>query len=70
MALDKQGEIKIPLIGQLAVKNLLITKEELQKGLLHCSESKNKIRALKEYFLSNELISSENIERLARAANP
>jgi len=68
MALDKQGEIKIPLIGQLAVKNLLITKEELQKGLLHCSESKNKIRALKEYFLSNELISSENIERLARAA--
>ncbi len=68
MALDKQGEIKAPLIGQLAVKNLLITKEDLQKGLEHCSESKNKNRALKEYFLSNELISSENIERLARAA--
>ena len=68
MALDKQGKIQAPLIGQLAVKNLLITKEELQKGLVHCSESKNKTRALKEYFLSNELISSENIERLDRAA--
>ena len=68
MALDKQGNIKVPLIGQLAVKNLLLTKEELQKGLVHCSESKNKTRALKEYFLSNELISSENIERLVRAA--
>ncbi len=68
MAVAKKSNKKIPLIGQLAVKNLLITKEELQQALLHGSSAKNKTTALKEYFLSNELISSKNIDRLARAA--
>ncbi|MCP3874293.1 MAG: DUF342 domain-containing protein [Desulfobacteraceae bacterium] len=68
MATQNDGKPKIPLIGALAVKNLLITKEELQKGLLQCSDSKNLNVALKEYFLANELISSKNMERLIRAA--
>ncbi|MCP4669705.1 MAG: DUF342 domain-containing protein [Desulfobacula sp.] len=68
MVKGKKDKIEIPLIGQLAVKNLLITKEELQKGVKHCSAAENKLSALKEYFLSNELISLKNIERLARAA--
>ena len=50
MATEKTNKPKIPLIGLLAVKNLLITKEELQKGLSQCSDQKNIDEALKEYF--------------------
>ncbi|MBU2430483.1 MAG: DUF342 domain-containing protein, partial [Proteobacteria bacterium] len=50
------------------VKNLLITKEDLQKALVKCLNAPNPDAALKEYFLSNELISPQNVERLARAA--
>jgi uncharacterized protein len=64
----QKDKIQVPLIGQLAVRNLLITKEELQKGLTHCSDSKDKASTLKEYFVSNKLISLKNIKRLARAA--
>lgn len=68
MAKQSDGKQKIPLIGLLAVKNLLITKEDLQKGLKQCSNSDNLNVALKEYFLSRELISSKNMARLERAA--
>lgn len=56
------------MIGLLAVKNLLITKEELQKALSHCSGEDNLDLALKEYFLSKEIISAQNMERLLRAS--
>ncbi|MEN8211892.1 MAG: flagellar assembly protein A [Thermodesulfobacteriota bacterium] len=68
MAIDKNKKIKIPLIGQLALKNHLITSEALQKALVYCSDSSNKDIALKDYFLSKKLISSRNVERLAKAA--
>lgn len=68
MATENNSKPKIPFIGILAVKNLFITREELQKGLSQCSGSDNLDLALKEYFLSNELISSQNMERLLRAA--
>ncbi|MCK5165042.1 MAG: DUF342 domain-containing protein [Desulfobacula sp.] len=68
MAVENKSKTKVPLIGLLAVKNLLITKEELQKGLSQCSGENNLSAALKEYFLSNELVSSQNMERLIRAA--
>ena len=32
-------KIKCPLIGLLAVKNQLITKEELEIGLVQCAKS-------------------------------
>ena len=63
---DNSG--KTPMIGVLAVKNLLISKAELEKGLAACSESKNPEADLKAYFLDNELISKKNIDRLARMA--
>jgi len=66
--IDKNEKIKIPLIGQLALNNNLITSEALQKALAYCSDSSNKVSALKDYFLSKELISSINVERLAKAA--
>lgn len=68
MATNNTDKIKIPLIGLLAVKNLLITKEELQKGLSNCPDSKTLDAFLKEYLISNELVSSRNMERLLRAA--
>ncbi|NOX32432.1 MAG: DUF342 domain-containing protein [Deltaproteobacteria bacterium] len=68
MAVNDNSKPKIPLIGLLAVKNLLITKEELQKGLATCPGGKDQDSSLKEYLLSNELISSQNMDRLLRAA--
>jgi len=68
MASESKHKVKIPLIGLLAVKNHLITREELQKGLSQCSDAKTLDAALKEYLLSNELVSSQNMERLLRAA--
>lgn len=68
MGSDENNKMKIPLIGLLAVKNLLITKKDLQKGLSQCAGSPDLDLALKNYFLSKELISSKNMERLLRAA--
>jgi len=68
MAEVAENKIKIPVIGLLAVKNLFITKEDLQKALSHCSGAANPGLALKEYFLSKEMISAQNMERILRAA--
>ena len=68
MDIDKNEKTRTPLIGQLALKNHFITKEELQKALAYCSDSSNKDAALKDYFLSKGLISSRNVKRLAKAA--
>ncbi len=68
MAEAAENKIKIPAIGILAVKNHLITKEELQDALSHCSGAGNLGLALKDYFLSEEKISAQNMERLLRAA--
>jgi uncharacterized protein (DUF342 family) len=67
MAIDK-SKVNIPLIGLLAVKNLFITKEELQKALSKCLGAKDLNIALKEYFISKQLVSSQNIARLVKAA--
>ncbi|MCG8683403.1 MAG: FapA family protein, partial [Desulfobacterales bacterium] len=58
----------IPLIGMLAVKNQLVTKAELEAGLTSCAGSENPEKDLSEYFLSQELISKKNIQRLIVAA--
>lgn len=59
---------KIPLIGVLAVKNQLITKEELETALADCAGSTLLEQDLKAYLLSKELVSAINMERLSRAA--
>lgn len=56
------------MIGLLAVKNQLITKEELETGLHQCAGSNNLEQELKDYLLTHELVSAQNIERLFRAA--
>ncbi len=60
--------VKTPVIGLLAVKNFLITKEDLQKGLSQGSSAQDPTLALQEYLLSEELVSPENMQRLVRAA--
>ncbi len=68
MANNSDGKAKIPLIGLLAVKNKLITKEELQKGMMASSNASRPDAALKEYLLTHELISTHNMARLLKAA--
>ena len=57
-----------PLMGLLAVRNNLISKVELENGLRDIAGAQEPEEALKNYFLSNELISAQNIQRLARIA--
>jgi uncharacterized protein len=61
-------KVKSPLIGLLAVKNQLISKEELETGLIQCADAIDLGGALKDYLLDKELVSGKNIERLSRAA--
>ena len=68
MATDSKSKANIPFIGLLAVKNNLITKEDLQKAVTQCSGGADPALSLQEYFLSNKMISSENMQRLLRAA--
>jgi uncharacterized protein (DUF342 family) len=68
MTNGQEKKLKPPLIGLLAVKNQLITKEELATGLRQCAGSADLEQGLKEYLLAKELVSAQNIERLARAA--
>ncbi|MCF6249134.1 MAG: FapA family protein [Desulfobacula sp.] len=67
MANPGSGKLKIPLIGLLAVKNHLITKQDLQTALSICTSAPDLSKALKEYFLFKKLISSQNLDRLFRA---
>jgi len=68
MTNGRQKKMKFPLIGLLAVKNQLITKDELETCLAKYSDSTDIEKDLKDYLLSNELVSGRNIERLSRAA--
>ena len=68
MAAENNRTLKIPFIGTLAVKHRLITKTDLQTSLSRCSGAKDLAGDLEAYFLSNELISAQNMERLLRAA--
>lgn len=68
MAKEGNGKPQIPLIGLLAVKNHLITKEDLQKAYTACKNQKDPSAAIKDYFISNKLVSQLNVERLQRAA--
>ncbi len=56
------------MIGLLAVKNQLITQAELEAGLAACKESEDAAACLKEYLLSKEMVSAQNIQRLSMAA--
>ncbi len=68
MADGRKKKTNIPLIGILALKNQLVTKAELEAGLIQCKDSKTPEADLKSYFLSQELISNKNIQRLTLAA--
>ncbi|MBU0969591.1 MAG: FapA family protein [Proteobacteria bacterium] len=68
MTNGRGNHINCPLIGLLAVKNQLITKEELEAGLIQCTDSVALEKDLIAYLLAQELVSAKNMERLARAA--
>ncbi|MDM8535217.1 FapA family protein [Desulfobacterales bacterium HSG17] len=67
MAAHNSSKHKIPFIGLLAVKTKFITKDQLAKGLEQCSGADNPTLALKEYFLSTDLISAQKMKKLLLA---
>ena len=67
MATHNSSKHKIPFIGLLAIKTKFITQDELNKGLEKCSGADNPNLALKEYFLSNNLISAQKMKNLLLA---
>lgn len=68
MAKQSDQNPNCPMIGLLAVKNQLITQAELEAGLAACKESEDAAACLKEYLLSREMVSTQNIQRLSMAA--
>ncbi|WP_035237593.1 flagellar assembly protein A [Desulfobacter vibrioformis] len=68
MASRSKQDKAVPLIGILAVKHHFISEEQLQKALAQCSDDSNLGAALKKYFLSDNLISPQNVHRLDMAA--
>lgn len=61
------GFAKIPLLGRLAIKNSLVTEDEFDEAMKVCSEAGDPEEALKEYFLTNDLITPQNLKRLVTA---
>ena len=60
LELARRSGARVPaLIGMLAVKNQLITRDELEAGLAECKDALDKETALRAYFLSRELISKK-----------
>lgn len=68
MATGSKQDKTVPLIGTLAVKHQFISEEQLQQALAQCSDDNNLEAELKEYFLADNLISSQNVHRLTMAA--
>ncbi|MFO7913008.1 MAG: FapA family protein [Desulfotignum sp.] len=68
MAEQSDQNLSSPVIGLLAVKNQLITQAELEAGLAACKDSEDAAACLKEYLISREMVSSQNIQRLSMAA--
>jgi len=62
-----KGLLKAPLLGRLAIKNSLITEQEFDEAMATCSGSTDPEEVLKDHFLSNELISPQNLKRLITA---
>ncbi len=67
MTTHNSSKHKIPFIGLLAIKTKFITQDELEKGLEKCSGADNPSLALKEYFLSSNLISAQKMKKLLLA---
>ena len=68
MANGSKQDKTVPLIGTLAVKKQFISKEQLQKAFALCSYDDNLEEKLIAYFLSENLISSQDLHRLTMAA--
>ncbi|MCK5101050.1 MAG: DUF342 domain-containing protein, partial [Desulfobacteraceae bacterium] len=67
MGKNNNGLAKIPLLGKLAIKNSLVTEQEFDEAMIACSKADDPEEGLKEYFLSNDLITPQNLKRLVTA---
>jgi len=57
-----------PLIGRLAVKRSLIEFRDLEKAMDAIADAKDKNRAISDYLVTRELVSSLDMKRLVKAA--
>ncbi|MCK5348627.1 MAG: hypothetical protein KAJ25_04525, partial [Desulfobacula sp.] len=64
MGKNNNGPAKIPLLGRLAIKNSLVTEQEFDEAMIACSKANDPEEALENYFLSNDLITPQNLKRL------
>ena len=67
MGKDSNGFTKAPLLGRLAIKNSLVTEQEFDEAMNACSGASDPEEALKDYFLSNDLITPQNLKRIVTA---
>ena len=67
MANKNSETIKIPILGKMALKKGLVTQKELDEAAEACKNSEDPENALQNYFVSEKIISSDNIKRLVLA---
>ncbi len=67
MGKNNNSFVKAPLLGKLAIKNSLITEQEFDEAMDACSNTTDPEETLKDYFLSNDLITPQNLKRLVTA---
>ncbi|MCF8045546.1 MAG: FapA family protein [Desulfarculaceae bacterium] len=67
MSNEKPDTRNIPFLGKMALKKGLVTQKELDEAALACKDAEDPETALQDYFVSEKIISSENIKRLVMA---
>ncbi len=67
MGKKDNGAIKAPLLGKLAIKNSLITEAEFDEAINACADAVDPEEAFKNYFITNDLITPQNLKRLVTA---
>ncbi len=56
------------MIGRLALKHSLIREGDLKQALQVCADAEDPEKALVDYLVANELVSSRDIDRLSKAS--
>lgn len=64
---EKQEPRNIPSLGKMALKKGLVTQKELDEAVDACRNAEDPETALQDFFVSEKIISSENIKRLVLA---
>ena len=64
MSDEKPTSPNIPFLGKMALKKGLVTQKELDESVEACKDAEDPEIALQDYFVSEKIVSSENVKRL------